>query len=74
MTPLTDADLIVMERLAFASETAECHAIQRLLAEVRRLRHELADPNYMYAGTRIHRHALLDRNARLDRKRAEEGK
>lgn len=37
-----------------------------LLSEVRRLQHELNDPNYQYFG-RIHRQAILVRNAQIEK-------
>jgi len=35
-----------------------CH----LVSKVRNLQHQLADPNYQYAGGRIHRQAIVCRN------------
>lgn len=38
----------------------------KLLWEYRSLLHEMNDPNYQYAGDRIHRGAILDREARIN--------
>jgi hypothetical protein len=38
----------------------------KLIFEVRRLRHELNDPNYTYGQGRIPRQALVSRDARID--------
>jgi hypothetical protein len=43
--------------------------IRSLVSEVRRLQHQLDDPNYLYAGSRIHRQALIVRDAEADRLR-----
>ena len=55
-----------MEVVAFSKDTLEHRIIQRLLREVLRLRHELDDPAYMYAGGRIRRDAILCRNAAIE--------
>lgn len=41
--------------------------VQTLLVEVRKGRHALTDPLYTYAGGRVSRHALLTRDATIDR-------
>jgi hypothetical protein len=63
---LSESDLAGFERLALAGESALHQAASKLAAEVVRLRHALADPSFMYAGGRIHRHALVCRNEKID--------
>lgn len=41
----------------------------RLVREVRRLQHELNDPNYLYASGRISRSAIICREAEADKLR-----
>lgn len=65
--PLENADLDQAEQDALAGDTLLNQTAARLLVEVRRLRHELADPMFMYAGGRISRHAVVGRNADIER-------
>lgn len=69
--PLTDADLEAAEQVALAGDSRDQQLASRLLVELRRVRHELADPAFMYAGSRIHRHALICRDAENSQLRAE---
>lgn len=58
------------EEAASKEHSLEGGRIGELCSEVRRLRHELDDPNYQYVG-RIHRQAILCRNGTIDRLRKE---
>ncbi len=72
--PLNSLDLSDMEEVLYKQPISyEAQIALRLLSECRRLQHELADPNYQYSG-RIHRAAILSRNAEIDalRKTVEE--
>lgn len=62
---LDATDMSDIERVIFGEETLCDLRHQRLLNEVRSLRHELDDPSYQYSG-RIHRNAILCRNAMID--------
>lgn len=64
--PLNESDLSDLEEMAFEGDDLVHRAAQRLLIELRRAWHDLADPQYMYAGGRVHRHAILCRNAEVD--------
>lgn len=64
--PLSDSDLHEAERVALASDSLPGQLAARLLVEVRRLQHQLADPSFMYAGGRIHRHAIVCRQTEID--------
>lgn len=64
--PLDASDLDEAERIALAGDTVLHQLAGRLLIEVRRLQHELADPQFQYAGGRVHRHAVVCRNAEID--------
>lgn len=44
--------------------------VLQLVSRVRALEHELADPNYQYSG-RIHRQAIVSRNALIEKLRQE---
>lgn len=59
-----------MEERATAADGHLAVCVCRLVSEVRRLHHELADPNYQYSG-RIHRQAVLTRDATIARLREE---
>lgn len=63
-------DLHGIEQAACASDSTEAAMILNLVSEVRRLKHELDDPNYLYAG-RIHRQAIVSRDARIEKLRTE---
>lgn len=62
---LEDDELDAMERFAMTEETLMALNVGKLVSEVRRLKHELADPNYLYVG-RIHRQSILCRDAQID--------
>lgn len=62
--PLDEMDLQECERHALCSDTLIQQIAARLLVEVRKLQNQLNDPAYMYAGSRIHRHALVVREFR----------
>ena len=62
---LTTNDIHVCEQLAFKEDSLLNRVCQRLIIEIRNLQHELADPNYQYVG-RIHRNAILTRDAQID--------
>ncbi len=69
--PLDDSEFFQMEEIIYKEPfNQEKEIAQKLLHEVRRLKHELDDPNYIYSG-RIHRAAILCRNAEIDALRAE---
>lgn len=61
-------DLHKMEEQACALDTLEARNVRALVSEVRRLQTALDDPNYLYSG-RIHRQAILCRNAEIDKLR-----
>jgi hypothetical protein len=63
---LEECDLQECERVALKGDSLEQQMLGRLLIEVRKLQHELADEQYRYAGTRIHRHALVCRDLKID--------
>ena len=65
--PLTESDLVELESVAFEGDGVEHRAVQKLLREFRRLTHELNDPSFMYAGSRIRRDAILCRDAEIDK-------
>lgn len=62
---IDDGKLIEMEEAGATEDSPLAFHVCELVSEVRRLKHELADPNYLYAG-RIHRQAILSRNATID--------
>lgn len=65
-----DADLLEkMECWCFADGTDGRAGL--IMRELLRLKSQLEDPNYMYAGGRIHRHAILTRNGQIDALRQE---
>lgn len=59
-------DLNRAEEIAVEGDSAMHQYLGRCVSEIRRLRHELDDPNYQYVG-RIHRQAILVRDARIDK-------
>jgi hypothetical protein len=63
---MNEQELIECERVALADDTLIHQIATKLAAEVRRLQHALNDPAYMYAGSRIHRHAIVCRNERIE--------
>lgn len=68
---LTAGDVWEAERFLFEQPDSLIKNVAlRLHIEVMRLSHELNDPQYQYSG-RIHRHALLCRNADIDTLRKE---
>lgn len=69
--PMTDERLHDLERIGCSGDSLMHHAITELTSEVRRLRHELADPRYQYAGGRATRLAITCREAELDSLRKE---
>ena len=70
---ISSDDLFQWEQDAVGGiDTRENQRIGSLCAEVRRLQHEINDPNYQYVG-RIHRHAIICRNGEIDRLRKENG-
>lgn len=71
-------DLEEIEKRVVGLDTLECQMASRLLVEVRRLKLEankllleIDDPAYQYASGRIHRHAIVCRNAEIDSLRKE---
>lgn len=62
---LSAIDIHTCEQLSFKEDNALNRVCQRLIIEIRDLQHELADPNYQYVG-RIHRNAILVREAEID--------
>lgn len=66
---LSEMDLSELEVVAFCSDGVPQRCVQVLIREVRRLRHELEDPSFMYAGGRIRRDAILCREAEIDQLR-----
>jgi hypothetical protein len=65
---LTESDLYDIEQHACKNDTLEVQLLCRLVTECRKLQHELNDPNYQYSG-RIHRQAIICRDAEIDRLR-----
>lgn len=59
-----------MEREAVKGESMLHQMLSRAVSKIRSLQHELTDPNYLYVG-RIHRQAILSRNAEIDALREE---
>lgn len=68
---ISNVELADWERAAASSESHENAVIRKLVSEVRRLKHEADDPNYLYCGSRIHRQAILVRNSEIDALRAQ---
>jgi hypothetical protein len=62
---ISESQLSQAEEMAVAGDSALHQYLARCVSEVRRLRHELNDPNYSYSG-RIHRQAILCRNVEID--------
>lgn len=58
-----------LEEKASADDSLFALAILRLISALRSAFHSLEDPNYLYAGTRIHRQAILCREATIDKHR-----
>lgn len=71
LNPKDDSDLHDIETLVHAEDTIIARLAQALVVEVRRLKHELNDPNYMFAGGRIPRAALICRTTEIDKLRKE---
>lgn len=65
---IEEPDLSRAEELAMTEGTAMAQWLAKCVSEIRRLRHELNDPNYMYSG-RIHRQAVICRDVEIDRLR-----
>lgn len=59
-------DIDYAERLAMSEETQMSLTLAKAVSFIRKLQHELNDPNYRYVG-RIHRQAILSRNAQIER-------
>lgn len=53
------------EELAFGGDTMLHICLQQAISDIRELQHALDNPNYKYAGSRIHRNAILDRNNQI---------
>jgi hypothetical protein len=64
---ITDAVLSEWERVACSEEGYLHHIASQLISEVRRLRHELADPRYIYAGGRVPRQSVIHRNEIIEK-------
>lgn len=60
------ADLDAMEDWSFKEESTSNRYLQKCILEIRDLNHQLKHPNYMYAGSRICRNAILSRNMELN--------
>lgn len=60
--PLTNFDLDEIEQIVLKENDLLSQVACRLLSEVRRLTHALNDPQYMYAGDRVNRMAVITRN------------
>ena len=54
-------NLDLAEEFACTGQSVDKQLIARLVSQVRSLQHQLNDPNYLYAGGRIHRQALISR-------------
>jgi hypothetical protein len=65
--PLDCLDLDTCEAEGAKADTLHSHMVMKLVSEVRRLTHERDDPNFKYSGDRIHRAAVVSRNAQIDR-------
>jgi len=59
-------DLDNFEQKYSGMETEQSLLICQLISEIRSLRHELKDPNYLYCGSRIHRQAVISRNNQMN--------
>lgn len=62
---ISDSELMNAEELSTSGDTQLHMYLSKAISEIRHLRHQLNDPNYMYSG-RIHRQAILTRNARIE--------
>lgn len=71
MSEFNPADLDIAEETAMRGETIVHQWLATCISEIRRLRHELNNPNYQYASSRIHRQALLYREAEIDKLKKE---
>lgn len=68
---LTTVDINEIEEWSLRSDDLTHRFLARLVSEYRKLEHELIDPNYMYAGGRIHRQALMVRDVEVMQLRKE---
>lgn len=68
---IIDGALNEMEEKAASVGDQMSQWVCQLVSEVRRLKHELVDPNYLYANGRIHRQAVVSRNAEIEKLKAE---
>lgn len=68
---MTDEELHDAEQLAYWGRLQEHELLRKAVAEIRSLRHQLADPNYIFACSRIGRGAILYREARNEHLRKE---
>lgn len=62
-----DLDLNVIEELALSKDDLIHQYCAKLILRVRQLEHDLTDPNYLYAGTRICRQALVVRHQEMQK-------
>jgi chromosome segregation ATPase len=60
-----DLNLTEIEELALSKDAPIHVAAGLLVCRVRQLTHELADPNYLYAGGRICRQIVVSRNEKI---------
>lgn len=68
---MVSADINECELEAVKGDTLLHQMLSRVLAELDRVKHEAADPMYLYAGSRISRMALMVREAVIDKLRDE---
>lgn len=68
---LSSADLHIIEEKYAGKDNLESSLIMRLCNELRNLQHESKNPNYFYAGSKIHRQAILCRNNQINDLREE---
>jgi len=53
----------IEDRINSRNESQEKRWVIELISKVRSLEHDLRNPNYLYADSRIHRQAILCRNS-----------
>lgn len=67
--PMNEQDLDDAEQAVAGEDTVVAAVARKALHDLREMRHETLNPNYMYAGGRIHRAAILCREATIEKLR-----
>jgi hypothetical protein len=62
MDKLNESDLEKMEKMGCGQHSEIGSLLTQAVCEIRRLQHELADPRFLYSGSRIQRTALIARD------------